>query len=379
LHFDVIARNKEGGRFDLYVSVVHNFKIGKEFHCKQKKLKLKKQIDDPRVFLDSLESCLAHLRNYGYKFSATDESAIEEYLPVLLNIDIEFSRRLMRVLASPQITNCPRVNTRSRKLSISIYDWDTSESYLLNGEMCISKNADLAPEPLEFTFDGEILNKEGESYPVSLYGETWETFLESAEFCDWGTIPRDSLIQKIRTDFKLESYLNWLDQIKPTVPTIRHQWYYSDAAKKLRQNGLSLSGCDNQSAPNFNSHVRFELFRGNYENVKLFLELGTPVDPEWWKYIVDSKNIEAMKQLHMYFGVNMSFRKYRAYKIYDQDTPLSLCVKSGWQEGIDVLLNAGAFTEGIVARQIGNRSEYHDFTQIKKGQNVSPSKIEVPH
>jgi len=210
--FEVRARKRTNGLFTIYVWWTHNFRFEEGIPITTERTRWHKNIKSPQQFIEGLDDCIDHLRDFNFEGTAIDEHVIERFMPELLELDENFTQLVRAYLENSQLGgNYPKI-AGGYPLRFNVQNRQDSETYQAEGELSICTNLDLIEEPFFFSFEGTFIVPNQEVAVFSIDSKTWAGFLEAFENCEYGKIPKDLIEREIRKIPQLNGYLNWLDR-----------------------------------------------------------------------------------------------------------------------------------------------------------------------
>jgi len=95
--------------------------------------------------------------------------------------------------------------------------------------------------------------------------------------------------------------------------------------------------------------------------------------PDLWGIAIKLRDLPLAEVLIRHLGADTERRKYIWSGVYQSETPLVRCLKTGWVEGAETLKKAGARTKKIIAyTNRHGRTEYHDIQALEQeAKNLS--------
>lgn len=255
-------------------------------------------------------------------------------------------------------------------LKLEIYDWSNGISTSLDGTLHVAAagRSTLGVEEYEWTWTFSITESGNHLGDESASGRSFREFLQSIEEIHVMTVPPEEVVGDIQNIPRFSPYIQRITEAYRKVDEAElHRaildqgiWDTDRRVVLLRQLGYTAS--KNSLAQD----AKLASSKLDREAMGTLSELGAPFDTSVWHAAIAASRLDVAGWLVSKFGVDAEIRRYEWNNVYRQDTPLTLCIKSGWLLGASFLLRRGASTENLVSYSSPSRTEFHDISAFLK-------------
>ena len=97
--FQIRARKRANGMFTLYVWWTHNFRFDEGIPLTTERTRWHKNIKTPHQFIQGLDDCLDHLRDFDFEGSLLDPHLQTIILPEIKDLDPELELQVSDLLS----------------------------------------------------------------------------------------------------------------------------------------------------------------------------------------------------------------------------------------------------------------------------------------
>jgi hypothetical protein len=149
------------------------------------------------------------------------------------------------------------------------------------------------------------------------------------------------------------------------------RWRNKRAVRKLVGLGYTPQAPEDLGRCASDAYDRLDL-----DALRLIRTLGFTAPSDWWNGPLQNRDASRLQALGSIADVNVSFKKYTWTSVYKAETPLTLALKAGWNEGARILLQSGAATVGVIQSVSSMRQPiHHDIEALMKsvGLEVGPN------
>lgn len=221
-------------------------------------------------------------------------------------------------------------------------------------------------------------------------GKTWREFIESLENLTFLSIDVSSFVDEIHELLGTSEYADILSdkyevfdaeeeakreantrKAKVETQKALDEWLQSKPVVKLRAIGYKIDDPHGLEVVEAQSVEKLDT-----EALECLIQLDhRPAARRWWETVISCRDEIKLNRLAKLLDVNEQFRKHRWHKVYDAEYPVTLTIKSGWQVGLDRLLEIGVDTKQLTSK--GEREfEYYDLHVLCASHGIDSSLID---
>ena len=293
------------------------------------------------------------------------------------------------------MTSCKLPTPGRYEFNWTEYYWDNAETVELSGELGVDETDETTEGIPEFAWSwGYTVEGEWEA----AIGKTWREFVESLENLTFLSIDVSSFVDEIHELLGTSEYAEILsdkyeisdakeaekreeDKRKAKVKAERakqeaektlKEWREGELVKKLISSGYQLDTPGGLGALETSAIDKTDL-----NALESLIQLNhRPKARDWWDAVLRKRNLEHFIRLAGILDFNEKFRKQIWFNAHTAEYPITLTIKSGWQQGLDQLVQMGVNTKELKSMVGGGEIKYYDLPELCASHGVDSSSID---